>query len=445
MEDNNKKNEPSIGEFLVYANSIIATLREPFLVLDKNLRVISANQAFFTIFEVAEKDTLGQLLPDLGNRQWDVPKLIQLLKEIIPERKIVKDYKVDHKFEYIGERSMILNACRLRVSKKIAAIITTEAAEEEGKGEEEEELILVAIEDITARERLQRELFESEERFRRAFETSPDGLLLVHKVEAGILNSNASVQKLLGYSKDELLEKKLWGIGVTKDDKEFKQLVLELERDGVVHYEDALVKNKNGLSISAEVFLVDRTKVIQCNIRDITERKAAEEALSQEKAKAKEYFDTATVIMLVLDIDGKVTLINEKGCDILGYKKEEIEGKNWFDNFVPESIRKEVRSVFHRVANAEEGLLGYYENFVIAKSGEERLIAWNNTVLKDSAGKVTSVLSSGDDITERKRMGEEARKRLQELEIFYKASIGREERILELKKEVEMLKKELGK
>ena len=123
MKDKNQRDETRIEELLGYANSIIATLREPFLVLDKNLQVISANQAFYTTFKVTEKDTIGRLLPDLGNKQWDIPKLIQLLKEIIPEKKVVKDYEVEHKFEQIGQRAMILNAYQLRVPKKIAAII----------------------------------------------------------------------------------------------------------------------------------------------------------------------------------------------------------------------------------------------------------------------------------------------------------------------------------
>ena len=91
MEEKKHKDEPKIEAFLGYANSIIDTLREPFLVLDKNLRVISTNQAFYAVFEVTEKETIGQPLPDLGNKQWDIPRLLQLLKEIIPEKKVVKE------------------------------------------------------------------------------------------------------------------------------------------------------------------------------------------------------------------------------------------------------------------------------------------------------------------------------------------------------------------
>ena len=152
-----QRSRPKIEASVEYANSIIGTLREPFLVLDKRLRVISANHAFYTTFEVAEKETIGRPLPDLGDRQWNIPKLLQLLKEIIPEKKVVKDYDVEHKFEKIGERAMILNACQLHISNKMAAMITKMAV-----GEEEEDLILLAIQDITGRKLLENDLKKAE-------------------------------------------------------------------------------------------------------------------------------------------------------------------------------------------------------------------------------------------------------------------------------------------
>jgi len=162
MKDKNQSDESKIKIALEYANSIIATLREPFLVLDKNLRVISTNQAFYTTFGVAEKDTIGRLLLDLGNRQWDIPKLLALLKEILPEKKVVKDYEVEHKFEHIGERAMILNACQLRVPKRIAATIAAIA-------KEEEEIVLLAIEDITERKKTEEALLHAAEEWRATY------------------------------------------------------------------------------------------------------------------------------------------------------------------------------------------------------------------------------------------------------------------------------------
>jgi PAS domain S-box-containing protein len=252
MKDKKQRDELRSEVLLGYANSIIATLREPFLVLDKNLRVISTNQAFYTTFKVTEKDTIRRLLPDLGNRQWNIPKLLHLLKEIIPETKVARDYEVEHKFDQLGQRVMRLNACQLCVPKQVAATIAAGIRKEEE--EEEEELILLAIEDITERMRLQGELKESEERYRRAFETSRDALLLVHKTEGDILNSNESAQELLGYSQKEFLKKKLWEIGLVKDYKDFQEAVSRLEKDGVIHYEDAPVKTKKARNINTDVF-----------------------------------------------------------------------------------------------------------------------------------------------------------------------------------------------
>ena len=398
MEEKKRENWPEIKIALEYSNSIIATLREPFLVLDKNLRIISANHSFFNTFKVAPKDTIGQMLPDLGNRQWNIPKLLHLLREILPEKRTVENYEIEHEFECLGKRWMSLNASRLRIPRKIAAAIAATVIKE-AEEVEEEELILLAIEDITERRRLQIELKDSEERFHAAFQTSQDALLLIHKSTAGILNSNRAAQELLGYSSDEFLKKKLWDIGVVKDSGEFQNAVRGLEKDGVIRYKELSVKDRESLGIKAEVFLVDRAKVIQCNLRDITERKAAEAAVQEEKRKAQEYLDIAGTMLVAIDVRGTVTLINKKGCEILGCEQNEVIGKNWFENFIPERNRKEVSSVFHRLMTGEVGLFGYFENLVLVKDNEEKLVGWYNTVLKDKAGRAVGTLSSGEDIT----------------------------------------------
>jgi len=306
MNDKNLRGQPEVEVLLEYANSILATLREPFLVLTKKLRVISANQAFYSTFKVKAQETIGRPLPELGDGQWDIPKLVHLLKEIIPGKAVVHDYEVEHEFAHIGRRFMLLNARQLRVPKHVAAVIAP------GEGGEEE-LILLAIEDNTERKRLQRDLQESEERYRRAFETSLDGLLLVHKIEASILNSNESIQQLLGYSPEELLEKKLWDIGVTKDGTDFLVTLAKLESDGVIHYHDLVVKTKTGLNIPAEVFLIDKAKVIQVNIRDITESKQIQDALREK--------------MIDLERFSKFAVDRELKMEELEKKEKELEEK----------------------------------------------------------------------------------------------------------------------
>lgn len=132
-----------------------------------------------------------------------------------------------------------------------------------------------------------------------------------------------------------------------------------------------------------------------------------EGSLKQEKSKAQIYLDISGVIFLAMDKKGTVTLINRKGCDILGYPEEDILGKNWFDNFIPERLRAEVKPIAEKLLAGILGSTEYYENPVLTKEKEERIIAWNNTILRNEAGEIIGLLSSGMDITERKRMEEQ--------------------------------------
>jgi len=134
-----------------------------------------------------------------------------------------------------------------------------------------------------------------------------------------------------------------------------------------------------------------------------TSQKIIENKLRKDSGKAQMYLDIAGVLFIALNTDGIVTLVNKKGCEILGYKKEEIIGKNWFDNFIPENLRNNVKLVFNKLMNGEVEPVEYFENPVVSKNGEERIIAWHNTLIKDDKGNVTGTLSSGEDITERKQ------------------------------------------
>jgi len=155
-------------------------------------------------------------------------------------------------------------------------------------------------------------------------------------------------------------------------------------------------------------------------IEDVTERvykemllkkkaeilKEAEEAAKKERDLAQHYLNIVGVIIIILDENGNIGLINKRGCEILGYKKEELIGKNWFDTFIVDSEKEEVKRVFKDLMAGNIEPFEEYENLVKTRNHGIRIIHWHNTILKDSKGKITGTLSSGDDITEKKQLEE---------------------------------------
>lgn len=114
---------------------------------------------------------------------------------------------------------------------------------------------------------------------------------------------------------------------------------------------------------------------------------------------SQQYLDIVHTIIVELDSSGKVVQINKRGCEILGYSEKEIIGKNWFDKFLPKYFGPEVKKVFKGLMTGSIEAQAFFENPIQTKDGEERLIAWHNTILKDDSGKITGTLSSGLDIT----------------------------------------------
>ncbi len=143
--------------------------------------------------------------------------------------------------------------------------------------------------------------------------------------------------------------------------------------------------------------------------RDASEQREAVEAWLGERNIAQRYLDVAAVIMLVLDKDGKITLLNRKGSEILEYPEGTLFGKNWFDTCVPERVRNGVWVAFQQLMAGQLEPVEYYENPVVTRSGKERIIAWHNALLIDDRENIVGSLSSGTDITDRKRAEEALR------------------------------------
>ncbi len=139
------------------------------------------------------------------------------------------------------------------------------------------------------------------------------------------------------------------------------------------------------------------------HIKSSVESVQMEKTLREERSRFQKYLDVAGVMIVALDVDGRITLMNRKGCEILGYDCKEIIGMDWFKTFIPKSLRKEVHRAFTSLMKGDIEFVEYFENSILTKDGKERIIAWHNSVLTDESGKIAGTLSSGEDITERKR------------------------------------------
>ena len=269
------------------------------------------------------------------------------------------------------------------------------------------------IRDITQRKRAEESLRESEQKFRTIFDNTSDGMFLFDLEAKKFSVCNKAWLKMLGYTQEEFMNLAIEDLH-PKEDLPFIYLQIEeFAKGGKGIRNDIRFKRKDRsiffTDLSPDLITLGGKRHILIDIKDITERRRSEELLRKERDRAQKYLDIAGVMLVAIDSEQRVGLINKKGCEILGYSEEEIIAKNWFDNFLPEKIREEVRAVFEKIISGEIDSLEYYENPILTKNGEERLIAWHNTALMDDKGKVIAALGSGEDITERKKAEEALR------------------------------------
>ena len=136
MDDKKKLRDLDIEDALKYTESIINTVHDPLIILYEDFKVALANQPFYHTFKVKPSETDGQFIYDLGNRQWDIPKLRHLLEEILPKTTSFDNFEVEHDFPSLGKRIMLLNACRIYMEANRT------------------KLIIITIKDITDRKKI---------------------------------------------------------------------------------------------------------------------------------------------------------------------------------------------------------------------------------------------------------------------------------------------------
>ena len=265
----------------------------------------------------------------------------------------------------------------------------------------------------TADERLQSlsAFRASEIRYRRLFETAHDGVLLLNPGTRKITDANPFMTKLLGYSRNQLIGKELFEIGLLKDEVASREMFQKLKRKHEVRYEDLPLESQRGrhqeVEVVANLYQEDGHPVIQCNIRDITERKKAEMVLSEMAAIVK--FSSDAIIGK--DPQGIVTSWNIGAQMIFGYTAREMIGTS-IRRLIPADRQNEEDQILRKIRRGE--IVQSFETLRKTKAG--RLINISVTVspIKDASGKVIGVSKVARDITERKAVTE-AQKRIEVL------------------------------
>ena len=269
--------------------------------------------------------------------------------------------------------------------------------------------ILGTYEDITERKRAQESLIVSESRYRRLFEAARDGILILDAGTGKVVDVNPFLVELLGFSHKEFLGKTIWELGFFKDIIANQAKFEELQRKEYIRYEDLPLKTSTGRRIDVEfvsnVYQVDHRKVIQCNIRDITERRRAEEALQYEQTLMATLMENIPDSIYFKDTASRFLRVNHAQSRKLGRgDPAQLVGKSDADFFSGEHARQALADE-QEIIRTGQPLLDAEEK----ETWPDGTVTWVVTTklpLRDAAGRIIGTCGISRDITERKQAAE---------------------------------------
>ena len=276
------------------------------------------------------------------------------------------------------------------------------------------------VHDLTAEKEAEQALREEKERAQTYFDMA-NTINVVLDTEGRIIDLNKKGCFFLGMDRESGIRNQFW-FHLTLPEN-FREVVhmaflkmMNQEIELVDSYESVAIRHdgeerdfawKNNLLFGDDGQVVG---MISSGI-DITERKVAERELHKEKERAQQYLDVANTLFVAVDAEEKITLLNRKGTEVLGYTEDEAKDRNWYELVVLPEDRKKTREAFREFKDQDQEGTDYFESRVICKDGSIRLLAWRNAVVRDEAGNRMANLLSGVDITEQR----EAEERIKEM------------------------------
>jgi PAS domain S-box-containing protein len=262
--------------------------------------------------------------------------------------------------------------------------------------------------DITARKKAEKEIIASETRYRRLFEAAKDGILILDAETGKILDVNPFLIEILGYTYDMFIGKALWELGFFKDIAVNRDKFLELQRKKYVRYENLPLEASDGRQMAVEfvsnIYLVDNKKIIQCNIRDITKRRHAEEALIASENLFHTLARVSPVGIFKTNPDGYTTYVNPQWSQISGLSFENALGHGWLDAVHPED-KERLRTGWDK--SVKENKTSYSEYRFLQSDGTITWVLGQATPEINSKNKTLGYIGTITDIT-KYRLAEES-------------------------------------
>ena len=266
------------------------------------------------------------------------------------------------------------------------------------------------IQDITERRRSE-EAILAERNFANAVLNSLPSIFYMFDQTGKFLRWNRNFEQATGYSPEEIARMSPLDLFLGADRALIEERIGEVFAKGASDAEANLV-SKSGKQtpyyFTGQMIHVEgNTCLIGMGI-DVTERLQMQEALLHSEKQFRNLLENVQLVAVILDRNGNITYCNGYLLGLTGWSNEEILGKSWFDLFLPEEVRESVRSFFNAgIANA--ALPNQYENHIMTRKGDRRLIVWNNSMLYDPRGDVTGTASIGIDVTEHRSLEEQLR------------------------------------
>ncbi len=409
MEDvtERRRSEADLKAIETYAQNIVDTVREPLLILDTTLRVRSGNRAFYQAFQVTSEETENRLIYELGNGQWDIPDLRTLLEDIVPKSSVFNDFELEHTFPIIGRRVMLLNARKLEAGHH-------------------GELLVLAMEDVTARKRAEEALLKAGALQSAIFNSANFSSIATD--EKGVIQIfNVGAERMLGYTAAEVMNKitpadisdpqeviarakALSAELGTRITPGFEALVFKASRGIEDIYELTYIRKDSSrfpAIVSVTALRDEQGEIIGYLLigTDNTARKQveAERLLLDQRVRDQQFYTRSLIesnidALITTDPRGIITDVNKQMEALTGCTRDELIGAPFKDYFTdPERAEAGIKLVLG------ESKVTDYELTARARDGKETVVSYNATTFHDRDRKLQGVFAAARDVTERKR------------------------------------------